>query len=311
MNASVVSILLPYVFFHAANGLLLKLTAVQGLSTEQTLFFRGSGALFCCVIASRWNRASLVPRYPKPQLVRFLLAGLSLFLIAESYHYAHASTVAVLSRLDIPLLLVLGPLAGEATGRNKSVLAMGLVVAQFYFAWAARDVGESLSGYALASLGTLGLSLGYLLMKKTGSRENVHVVAGVAAAALVFYSSVGIALRGGTLATGSLTGILFAIASGCLMYAIYDLTLRLYRRYGVALAEYPTLFAVLLILPVEMALLQIQPTRFYVLNLVTQILVLGVLLLPRSYIPRINVYWNRSHFFERLRHRGANHTILF
>jgi hypothetical protein len=140
-----------------------------------------------------------------------------------------------------------------------------------------RADGESLWGYCLALLATGGLTAGYILMKRTGTKETTPVVALVAALALIFY---GTTLGG--LAPSPDSKVLGALASGACMYWIYDLTLRLYRRMDIALAEYPTLWSAALVIPLENLLLKTPLDLAYSICIGAQIVALGALLSTKT-----------------------------
>jgi hypothetical protein len=270
-------ILIPYVVLHAANLLLLKYLALLGLPAPTTLVYRGLGcALVATAVAVR-TRTSLLPKFPREQAVRFLIAGASLYLLTQSFFYARASTVGWISRLDTALLICLGSLAGSqaSTARRwmAGVFIVGAVVAGLTF----RAEGESLWGYGLALIATVGLTTGYILMKRTGAKETTPVVALVAALALIVYGTT----LGGSAYSPDLRA-LGALLSGFCMYSIYDLTLRLYRRMDIALAEYPTLLSAAIVIPLENLLLNTPLDTTYSICIGIQIVALGVLLSTKT-----------------------------
>jgi|GEM_PF-5946355 len=270
-------VLIPYVLLHAANLLLLKYLAVLELPAPTTLVYRGLGcAMVAAVIALR-TRTSLLPKFPREQVIRFLIAGASLYLLTQSFFYARASTVGWISRLDTALLICLGSLAGSQTSSARRLMAGFLIIGAIVAGMILRADGESLWGYCLAFIATCGLTAGYILMKRTGVKETTPVVALVAALALVFYGS-----TLGGLAQPPDPRVLGAILSGFCMYAIYDLTLRLYRRMDIALAEYPTLVSAAIVIPLENRILNSPFDATYSLCIGLQIVALGALLSTKS-----------------------------
>lgn len=80
------------------------------------------------------------------------------------------------------------------------------------------------------------------------------------------------------------------------MYWIYDLTLRLYRRMDIALAEYPTLLSAALVIPLENLLLNAPLDLAYSICIGVQIVALGALLSTKTSL-------NLSPWVCRLRQR--------
>lgn len=274
-------VLIPYVVLHALNILLLKAAAFVGASTPNTVFLRGLGCLLVGGAVALWNRRSMWPRHPREQAVRFIVAGASLYLLTESFHYARGTTVSTISRLDTALLIALGPLVGIANSGARRMVAVGLIATVAWLGYFGRGTEESLLGYGLALAATCGLTLGFVLMRRTGRKETVEVVAGVAALALITYGTLGGAKP--TIEQHAQLGSLFALASGACMFAIYALTLRLYRVMNIALAEYPTLFSTILVLPLEQWVFGIPFDVGYSLIVLAQIVVLGLLLTPPQF----------------------------
>lgn len=270
-------ILIPYVALHAANLLLLKYLAVLALPAPVTLCYRGLGCAVVAAVIGLRTRTSLLPKFPREQAVRFLIAGASLYLLTQSFFYARASTVGWISRLDTALLICLGPLAGSKTSPTRRFLAGILIAGAIVAGVTLRADGESLWGYCLAFAAMGGLTTGYILMKRTGAKETTPVVALVAAMALVFYG----ATLGG-LATRPDPRVLGALLSGLCMYAIYDLTLRLYRRIDIAMAEYPTLLSAAVVIPLENLLLNTPWDVAYSMCIAVQIVALGALLSTKT-----------------------------
>lgn len=270
-------VLIPYIALHAANLLLLKYLAQLGLAAPTTLVYRGLGCAVLATVVALRTRTSLLPKFPREQAVRFLIAGASLYLLTQSFFYARAATVGWISRLDTALLICLGSLAGSRTSTARRFIAGVLIVGALVAGMAFRAEGESLWGYGLALVATAGLTTGYILMKRTGARETTPVVAAVAALALIVYG----ATLGGMRQLPD-PRALGALLSGFCMYWIYDLTLRLYRRMDIALAEYPTLLSAALVIPLENLLLNTPLDLAYSICIGVQIVALGSLLSTKN-----------------------------
>jgi drug/metabolite transporter (DMT)-like permease len=265
-----------YILSHAASGLTLKYLAVLGLPPAQVLVFRGLGCLLAAGVWSLHYRRALWPKEPRSQLIRIVVSGLSLFLITASYRYANATTVSIVQRMDIALLILLSPLVGEPTARRQKVFAILVLAAFFAFALGSQGPGEGALGYALAFVGTLGVTFGFILIKNSSRKETEGVIAAVAGFAILLYGLLGSAAAGPWVSTPR--ALVTGLGAGVLMFLIYLLTIRLYRVMDVAKAEYPTLFAVLLIAPAEYWLLGAQFDPRYLAFLVLSLFTLGGIL---------------------------------
>ncbi len=272
-------ILTVYVLCHAASSLVLKYLALLGMPAAQVLVFRGMGCLITALAWALYYRQGLWPREPRSQLIRIIVSGLSLFLITASYHYANATTVSIVQRMDIALLILLSPLVGEPRGRRQMAFAAVILVAFFTFALGFQGPGEGMLGYLFAFLGTLGVTFGFLLIKASSRKETEGVIAAVAGLAILLYGLGGSAATGTWIVTPQTAVI--GLCAGALMFLIYMLTIRLYRLMDVASAEYPTLFAVLLVAPAEHWLLGARFDLSYVAFLGVSVFLLGGILRAR------------------------------
>lgn len=271
-----VAVLIPYVLCTALHALALKQLARMGVSAADTLVWRGLVCVALAAAFAAYHRASLWPNRPGLQAARAASAGLSLWLLTAAYQYANATTVSAISRLDTAILIMLGPLAAVAASNlQRGLAALSFLVLAFLAL--AQGSGESVLGYGLAFAGTLGVTAGYLFLRSSAKSENPYVIAGVAGAAIVVYGLAAQAFGPPSVAFEPLAWGLLA-ASGMMMYALYQLTIALYKVMDVALAEYPTLFAALLVLPAEALVFGVQFSAVYVAAMVANVALLGGIL---------------------------------
>lgn len=270
------AILTVYVLLHAFNGVLLKALALEGVSTADTLIFRGLGCVVVAVFIGLWQKIKLWPKEPGLQAFRFMTSGLALWALTAAYQYANATSVAIISRLDTALLVVAGPLVGVPATKLQRVLA-AICLALLMGAALSDGIGpgETPFGYFLAIAGTIGITIGYLFLRASAAKEFMPVVAWVAGAAILGY---GCGTRGSTQNWPELKLILGGLISGVIMYSLYDLTVRLYKVMDVARAEYPTLFSTLLVMAMEASLLNIHFDALYVGTMMANLVLLGLIL---------------------------------
>lgn len=269
-------ILSVYILLHAVNGVLLKAMALNGVTTADTLIFRGIGCVVVAVIVGSWQKINLWPKKPALQAFRFMTSGLALWALTAAYQYANATSVAIISRLDTALLVVAGPLISvPATKVQRVLAALCLMLLMGAAMGGGIGPGETPYGYFLAIAGTIGITIGYLFLRASAAQEFMPVVAWVAGAAVLGY---GVATRGSTTDWPSLLWMSAGLVAGVIMYALYDLTIRLYKVMDVARAEYPTLFSTLLVMAMEASFLNVKFDPFYVATMLANLILLGLIL---------------------------------
>ncbi len=105
-------------------GLSIRLLALRGVPLSESLMLRGVSCLFLVIIFAHKQDLSLWPKSVKTQFSRALLAGCALTLFTLSYNWLTASAVSVLSNIDVPLLVVLGPLVGIKASLRARVFSL-------------------------------------------------------------------------------------------------------------------------------------------------------------------------------------------
>ncbi|MFX5574569.1 hypothetical protein ABTD77_19205, partial [Acinetobacter baumannii] len=86
--------------------------------------YRGAIALILGIIGACLKRYSLFPESWKPQIARLIFNGLASYLLVSSFTYLSASTVSLISRIDVPFLIFLS----VYLGKEKSDLQFWLSV---------------------------------------------------------------------------------------------------------------------------------------------------------------------------------------
>ena len=269
------SVLIGYVLLHAANILCLKYLAFNGVSLPTILVFRGMGCLILVLAWAVFKQQSLRPKSLPLQSLRVLVAGTSLLLLTSAYFYIKGTSVGMISRMDVAILILLAPLVGESRTdlqRNLSLLLLLCFGGYAVFS----NSSENPLGYFLAFMGTLGISLGFLLIKKSStSRENLGVISGVAALSIVIVGLLASTFGGPLMVSHPLAPL--AATSGVFMFFIYQMTVYLYSKMSVAHAEYPTLVAVLLVLPLEHWVMESALDLTYVSFILGAVVALGAI----------------------------------
>lgn len=272
-------VLVAYVGLHALHALALRHLALVGVSALDTMLLRGLGCVVLAIALGLRAGVSLMPNKPVLQGARFIFSGFALWLITAAYQHANATTVTVISRLDTAILMVLGPLIGVAATGLQRGLALGAIGGLVGFVvWGGGGGGETPLGYLLAFTGTMGITAGYLLLRSSAKTENNYVVALVAGLAIMGYGLVGRLVAPSASPGLDLAALGICLAAGAMMYALYVLTVQLYRRMDITLAEYPTLFAAILVMPAELVLFGTHFDALYVLAMIANVALVGGIL---------------------------------
>jgi len=121
-----------------------------------------------------------MPANPGLQIIRLFNTGVALFLLLESYKTLSAATVSLLSRLDIPLVIIFSIVTGKKKSIHQvffSFLVIGMVA---FFTWKANLINETTIGFAYGIGSVFLLSISYLILKKSVETENPFMLASIA-----------------------------------------------------------------------------------------------------------------------------------
>lgn len=238
-------------------GLCIRYLALRGMLVSESLVLRGVSCLIFVGIFARAKNLTLRPVSLRGQAFRATIAGLALTLISWSYTWLSASAVAVLSNIDVPLLVILGPLVGvAASARARGLSLLSICFLAFYIMAMEPSTTMLFRGLGTLLLGTLLLCAGYFFIKKSMAEENEAVTILTPALAILIYGGVESRFISTTDLLWSPAILAAAALSGAAMFVAYLSTMKLYEQTDIAQAEFPTLLASLFIQPVEAAFLK-------------------------------------------------------
>lgn len=244
----------------------MRAMALQAVPYYDSLMARGFFSLILAVWFGRRQRLSLFPKSPKTQALRALLAGLALAFFTISYNWLTASAVSVLSNVDVPLLLILGPTIGVKSSISTRSLAFLSICFLIYYVSGLEAHPDLYKGLATLGIGSLLLCFGYLFIKKSMEDENEAITIIVPSVAILFY---GLLIRFANhdlhFAWDSRFAI-EAILSGASMFTAYYSTMRLYSLTDLASAEFPTLLSSIAIQPLESLILDVPIRLSYLVS---------------------------------------------
>lgn len=229
-------------------GIAIRMLALHGVPVAESLALRGASCLLVVALYAYHRRLSLIPKSVKTQAVRALIAGLALTFLAWSYDWLSASSVTVLSNVDVPMLVVLGPMIGVPASSRARILS--LISISFLVWYVSNLAGQVNLFYGLGTLlaGTFLLCFGYLFIKKSMADENRAVAILTPALAILIY---GVIEGAGVSPAWTAADFIVCTLSGVAMFAAYIATMKLYELTDIAAAEFPTLISSLVIQPVE------------------------------------------------------------
>jgi len=236
------------------TGLSIRFLADEHVPLSQSLVARG---LVCLALVFGWasyQRLSLVPKSIKTQAIRALIAGLALTFFSMSYNWLSASTVAVLSNIDVPMLVILGTLIGQNSRLRTKLLSLLSIVILAIYALSLQQQAHWVLGVSVLGVGTVLLCFGYFFIKKSMSEENEAITVFTPSIAIILYGLAQTSFEPATLASWSSLAIVGVIVSGIGMFGAYYATMRLYELTDITMAEFPTLLSSIAIQPMEAVL---------------------------------------------------------
>ncbi|GAA4467746.1 hypothetical protein GCM10023093_24070 [Nemorincola caseinilytica] len=221
-----------------------------GYSSSSVLVYRGMLSMAITVLFALNSGQSVMPKKLHLQLLRLTNSGVGLLLAFEAYKGLTASTVAMVSRLDIPIAVMIGFMAGKRKRDFKvglSVFAICLVLSILFFS---STINEDPVALGLSIIAVVQISISYLLIKRSTRDENNF--------SIVNTTNIGCLLVGGI--SGLLRGNigwfhiehLWILALASLsQFALNYTSSVVYRRREVERAQRPYLIGSLVVMVIE------------------------------------------------------------
>lgn len=256
------------VFSVSVTGLSIRDLAVKGISFSETLIVRGIVCLAIVCVWALWKKISLVPKSISTQLIRAVIAGLALTFFSMSYNWLSASTIAVISNVDVPLLVILGSLVGQSSTSQSKYLSGFSILILIFYSIGIQDSPRWVVGLLTLLSGLFLLCFGYSFIKKSMAEENEAITVLTPSIALIVYGVAQGFIEATPVSSWDGSSGWSAVASGVGMFGAYYATMKLYDLADIATAEFPTLIASLLIQPVEAILFkEVFSVRHFLLSL--------------------------------------------
>lgn len=240
-----------FLFVSLSNNYVLRILGQLGVPSEEALIGRGMTCMICSIIGGMIFGENLLPSMFKPQIARFFFAGFGLWATIESYHHARASEIALISRLDMPVIILLGFLINLKSTTFQKVSSVFLIACIATSLLIFTDQYSTFLGLALSATGTLLLTLSYLLLSYTSKIESAAIVSLTPALSCLAFGFF-ISLRSGKEFNYSSTAIFLTFLSGLLMYLSYRTLRHLYRRFHFLKAQVAYLLIPLVSIPIDL-----------------------------------------------------------
>ncbi len=236
-------------------GLTIRSLAVADVALSESMCLRGFGSLVLTGIWAKAQGHSLIPRSIKNQFVRAVVAGLALTFVTASYRWLSASAVSVLSNADIPMLVILGSWIGQTSSIRAKTLSCVSIVLLAIYGLGIQSQTNWLLGLSSLFVGLILLCFGYSFIKKSMQQENRAITTMTPALALIVFGAVQKITEPIIISPNWNSNlIVLGIVSGLAMFCAYYATMKLYDVADIAIAEFPTLVASLVIQPAEAVL---------------------------------------------------------
>jgi len=240
----------------SVTGLAIRFLADLKIPLSESLVVRGLGCLVLVIGWSFFKNLSLKPKSISTQIFRALIAGLALTFFSMSYNWLSASTIAVLSNIDVPLLVILGAWVGQRSSARAKLLSVVSIIVLVIYTMTLHAESNWIIGLATLGIGCFLLCFGYFYIKKSMTEENEAITVLTPSLALIGYGLVQYVFQipNQNLEVSSawtVASLIVCFVSGIGMFGAYYATMRLYEHADIATAEFPTLISSIVIQPME------------------------------------------------------------
>lgn len=277
--------------FQVVNTLAVEEVVETGVKGYVVLFFRAIIALILSVSFGIYRKETFIPNRLRVQGVRLFTSGLSLILIFQSFSYLSATSVSLIQRMDIPLVIFTGVFFRGINKASKYVLSIISCVIVLLLIFFSKTLDEDPIGYLLCLAGVVLVSISYHFVKKTVEHENNTILLNTTCLSCILFTSI-LGYFYGFQTSFSLIQVIYIVITGVSMFCMYQLLAGLYRKYNPETAQYPALISVFIILVSEMF---IEHKIFSLMFIAGNLLLLVTISAISFYdsIPRSLMIWRR------------------
>ena len=270
-----------YIIILIANSLITKYLSKNNVDGSFILFNRGLICFLIILSAAIIYKRSLKPNNIKIQTVRFFVAGMGLFCITNSFKFVHAATISLIQRSELLLVIIVSAILSRKFFNIKTLYSLIISIFLFLFLFFFKNPDENNAGIWLGLVGTGFVIAGYFLIKKVVVSETFLVITMTSALGSIFFGlSYSVYKHSINYSINPLLLFLLFIL-GAFMFIIYRLTVYIYKEYDVENAQYFSLIAIFLTIPLEYIFIGNTVETTYAIGLIVfSILVSGAILMP-------------------------------
>jgi drug/metabolite transporter (DMT)-like permease len=173
--------------------------------------------------------------------------------------------VAVLSNVDVPMLVILGSWVGQRSTIKAKFLSITSIVVLVFYSLHLHQQSQWLFGISALGLGTFLLCFGYFFIKKSMQEENAAITVLTPSLAIIAYGFGQYSTIETLSSNWNSETLLVCALSGVGMFGAYFATMKLYEITDIATAEFPTLVSSIAIQPIEAFLFneKLVPSNFW------------------------------------------------
>jgi hypothetical protein len=263
---------LLFVFFQLVYNLALEDLATLNYPGSVTLAFVSAGFLAMVWLFAIVEQKTVLPQNYRPQVIRFLMIGIAAWFMTESYTYLHASSVSLIQRSEIPLIIIVAYLAGKRQADWQVKFAVWVIVAIIGFIIYSHRKSADAYGIGLAQMGVFCTIITFQLMQKSVNSESEYPSTTVSGISCIFYGLLfsGIGGKWQLIKPEHLYIVAIAFVS---LFAMYKCATVLYRTKSLEYARFPALIGSVLTLFAE----QIHEKEVFAIDYTIIILIISAM----------------------------------
>ena len=159
------------------NSNLIEFLTDNGFSTSHILLHSASGSLLFIIPYLFITKQTVQFSYKQPLFYgKLLVNAIGIYLLFTSYKYLAASSVSVIQRIDIPIIIISSVLLGNKKSALQFWLSIWAIILFLFFVIDSPYIDEDTNGFYLAIAAAVCLSMGYLLIKKNTENNSIATV---------------------------------------------------------------------------------------------------------------------------------------
>lgn len=159
------------------NSNLIEYLTDNGFTTSHILLHSAVGSLLFIIPYIFITKQTVQFGYKQPLFYgKLLVNAIGIYLLFTSYKYLAASSVSVIQRIDIPIIIITSVVLGQTKSALQFWLSIWAIILFLFFVIDSPYIDEDTTGFYLAISAAICLSMGYLLIKKNTKNNSIATV---------------------------------------------------------------------------------------------------------------------------------------